>query len=313
MKLNRYLSRDEMRDICRRSDLAGVWRIIANYSLIAFGFAIFVIWPNPITFIAGAMIQGGRILGLAVLNHDAAHLALFRTVRLNRPVARWLLAGPSFGDYDGYKKGHLDHHKYAGTLDDPDIPFVQAYPTSATSMRRKFFRDITGQTGFKDLLYLIKSSKFEKRLPFLMSHFLLIVLLAAAGSVWAYSLWWVGFLVVYPTIMRIRVMAEHGAVAQLIDNDPRRNTRTTIANPIERLLIAPNFVNYHCEHHVLAGVPGNELPGLHRILTERGFYKDHPYAVENGYWNVIKRCIGSPEDRPDVPAVHGAASYADMS
>lgn len=313
MALAQYLTRDEMRDICSRSDLAAVLRITANYALIAFGFAVFIIWPNPATFLIGAMIQGGRILGLAVLNHDAAHLALFRTASLNPPVARWLLAGPSFGDYDGYKAGHLKHHKYAGTIDDPDIPFVQGYPTSAASMRRKFLRDITGQTGIKDLAYLIKSSTFEKRLPFVVSHLLLIVMLAAAGSLWAYSLWWVGFLVVYPTVMRIRVMAEHGAVDELLDTDPRRNTRTTIANPIERLLIAPNFVNYHCEHHLLAGVPGNKLPELHRLLTEQGFYEDHPYAVEQGYWNVIKRCIGSPDDRPDVPAVRGAASYADMS
>lgn len=313
MTLTDYLSREEMREICTRSDLYAIWRIIANYGLIAFGFAIFIIWPNPITFIIGAMIQSGRILGLAVLNHDAAHLALFRSVKVNRVIGRWLLAGPSLGDYDGYKEGHLNHHKYGGTIDDPDIPFVQGYPTSAASMRRKFFRDLTGQTGYKDLVYQIKSSTFKKRLPFLASHLLFILALAAAGSVWAYSMWWVGFLIFYPTVMRMRVMAEHGAVAQLIDKDPRRNTRTTIANPIERLFIAPNFVNYHCEHHLLAGAPGNKLPKLHKLLCERGFYDDHPYAIENGYWNVIKRCIGSPEDRPKVPVVHGAASYSEMS
>tara|TARA_R110001599_G_scaffold346479_1_gene571856 strand:- start:11742 stop:12146 length:405 start_codon:yes stop_codon:yes gene_type:complete len=131
--------------------------------------------------------------------------------------------------------------------------------------------------------------------------------------IWAYSLWWVGFIFVYPAVMRIRVMAEHGAVAHLLDDDPRCNTRTTLANPLERLFIAPNFVNYHCEHHVLAGISGHKLPKLHRLLRDRGFYEDHPHAIEKGYVNVLERCIGSPADRPDIAVVHGAASYAEMS
>ena len=180
-------------------------------------------------------------------------------------------------------------------------------------MRRKFTRDLIGQTGLQDLKYLFKVSTFGKRIPFLISHLVILVLLAAAGSVWAYAMWWVGFIFFYPAFMRIRVMGEHGAVAQLFDPDPRRNTRTTLANPIERLFIAPNYVNYHCEHHTLASVPGYRLPKLHRLLQARGFYKDHPYAVEQGYMSVLRRCIGSPEQRPKVDIAHGAASYADMS
>jgi fatty acid desaturase len=313
MNVLSFLSQDELHSLRARSDTVAVWRVAANYALIALGFGIFIVWPNPVTFLLGAMIQGGSILGLAVLNHDAAHMGLFKTRSLNRPVARWLLAGPSLGDYDSYKTGHLKHHRYAGTTDDPDIPFVQGYPTSAASMRRKFTRDLTGQTGVRDLLYLIKSSTLKKRLPFFISHAVLIALLMAAGSIWAYSQWWVGFIFVYPAVMRIRVMAEHGAVEQLIDDDPRRNTRTTLANPMERLFIAPNFVNFHCEHHVLAGISGHKLPELHRLLRDRGFYKEHPHAIEKGYLNVLKRCIGSPEDRPDIPVARGAASYADMS
>lgn len=313
MKLSDFLNQEELRTIRERSDFIAVWLIAANYGMIFLGFAIFIIWPNPVTFILGAMIQAGRILGLVVLNHEAAHSTLFSTRRFNRPVARWLLAGPSLSDFDSYRTGHMKHHKYAGTLNDPDIPFVQGYPTSAASMRRKFFRDLTGQTGVKDLTYLIKMSTLKKRLPFLISHSALILILLIAGSVWAYSLWWVGFIFFYPAFMRLRVMGEHGAVAKLIDKDPRRNTRTTLVNPIERLFFAPNYVNYHCEHHTLASAPGYRLPTMHRLLRARGFYDDHPAAIEVGYLTVLKRCIGSSKDRPVVPTEPGAASYADMS
>lgn len=313
MNLSEYLNRDELRSIRESSDLAAVWLIFSNYALIALGFAIFIIWPNPLTFVLGAMIQAGRILGLVVLNHDASHSSLFKTKSLNRPISRWFLSGPSLTDFDSYKAGHLKHHKFAGTEEDPDIPFVKGYPTTASSMRRKFIRDLTGQIGIRDLIYLLKVSTLKKRLPFLVSHAVMIALLAAAGSVMAYSLWWVGFIFFYPAFMRIRIMGEHGAVAALIDDDPRCNTRTTLANPIERLFISPNYVNYHCEHHTIANVPGYKLPQLHKLLSDRGFYRDHPYAVEKGYLRVVKRCIGSPEDRPAVVASNGAASYAEMS
>src|SRR5262249_51156058 len=51
-------------------------------------------------------------------------------------------------------------------------------------------------------------------------------------------------------------------------SDPLRNTRTTRANFFERLFIAPYYVNYHLEHHLLFYVPCYNLPRVHRILSE---------------------------------------------
>ena len=42
--------------------------------------------------------------------------------------------------------------------------------------------------------------------------------------------------------------------------DPLRNTRTTRATPLARLLVAPYFVNYHLEHHLFLFVPCWRLP-----------------------------------------------------
>jgi fatty acid desaturase len=49
-----------------------------------------------------------------------------------------------------------------------------------------------------------------------------------------------------------------------------RNTRTTLAAWWERLLVAPNRVNFHLEHHLLMTVPHHNLPALHQILRARG-------------------------------------------
>ena len=94
-------------------------------------------------------------------------------------------------------------------------------------------------------------------------------------------------------ITRIRNIAEHAVVPD--SDDPLRNTRTTKASLIERIFIAPYFVNYHLEHHLLFYVPCYNLPKLHAILM-RG-----PHAarmeVQPGYLSVLRLATASPTPR----------------
>ena len=68
-----------------------------------------------------------------------------------------------------------------------------------------------------------------------------------------------------------------------------RNTRTTKANWLERMLFAPHHVNYHAEHHLMMAAPSYNLPKLHQLLKERGFYEKG--VLETGYWNIVKQAI----------------------
>ena len=86
---------------------------------------------------------------------------------------------------------------------------------------------------------------------------------------------------------------------------PLRNTRTTEVTLVERIFIAPYFVNYHLEHHLLFYVPCYNLPKLHAILTSG------PHAarleVQQGYLKVLRLATSRPdaEDRPGA-IVHNA-------
>jgi fatty acid desaturase len=97
-------------------------------------------------------------------------------------------------------------------------------------------------------------------------------------------------------ITRIRNIAEHAVVPDA--DDPLRNTRTTTANLIERIFIAPYFVNYHLEHHLLFYVPCYNLPRLHAVLMSG------PNAacmeMRHGYLSVLRLATTKPaaEDRP---------------
>ena len=98
----------------------------------------------------------------------------------------------------------------------------------------------------------------------------LIAILAAAGYWWLYPLLWVTASMTWePMIARFRAIGEHSMV--LDNDDPFRNTRTTRANWLERALIAPYFVNYHIEHHLLLFVPCYNLPAVHELLLAKGY------------------------------------------
>jgi len=86
-------------------------------------------------------------------------------------------------------------------------------------------------------------------------------------------------------VSRIRQIAEHAAVPDIFDTDPRRHTRTLYINWLERLLVAPHEVNYHLEHHLMASVPIYRLKQLHDLLLKKGFYDGVEF--ERGYFNLL--------------------------
>ena len=68
----------------------------------------------------------------------------------------------------------------------------------------------------------------------------------------------------------------------------------------ERLFLAPNFVNYHLEHHLLMTVPHYNLPKMHRMLAEKGLL-EHA-LVTDGYAEVLRRAVSRPSEPSAAPA-----------
>ena len=185
------------------------------------------------------------------------------------------------------------------------------FPITRASYRRKFWRDITGQTGYEQRKAQFLNAlgdpswPLARRLrhfggklgPQLLVNAILFAALALAGIWWAYPLLWLLPLMTWMMVItRIRNIAEHAVVPD--SDDPLRNTRTTRAGLIERMLVAPYWVNYHLEHHLLMYVPCYNLPKLHALLM-RG-----PYAsameVQPDYLSVLRLATALPDeaDRP---------------
>ena len=300
VKISDYLDRDEIARFTAKSDVHA-WRLfLANWLGIAAIFAVVGIYPNIITIPLAVVLLAGRQLGLAVLMHEAGHRTLFRTPWLNDVLGQWFCALPIFNDLPSYARGHLAHHQKAGTHDDPDLPNYAAYPISPESFRRKALRDFTGQTGIKLLTYLARGEagvmSHEPGKPGrtfylqLLTQLILFAVLWAFGIGWAYLLWLGSFMTVFMFIIRVRQVAEHAAVPDLYDSDPRMNTRTVEAPWWQRLLFAPNGVNYHMEHHFMASVPCYRLAALREHLRRREALVGVPQF--NGYGALLRHAIG---------------------
>ena len=309
-----YLTSEEIRSLSGRSDLWGLWLTFHAWATIALALALFAIWPNPLTFIAAIVIIGSRQLGLAILMHEAAHNALFKTRALNEFAGEWLCGRPILADLFEYRRYHLLHHQHTQTDRDPDLNLSKPFPTTRASLRRKLIRDITGQTGLKQraaqimiAFKLAGETEGAKSSQDLAQAFsgpvlgrALIANAALFAAMWAVGAWWWWFafwllplLTWFQLVLRVRNIAEHGAV-EFSDN-PFKNVRTTRAGPIMRLLLAPYWVNYHLEHHLVMHVPCHNLPRLHRLMLEKG----HGAAMEIGqsYWDVLRAASSRPEPR----------------
>jgi len=307
IKPQELFSPEEWAPLSARSRWKGIALIVHAWAVIVAAGAVFVIWPNPLTYILAVMLIGARQLGLAILMHEAAHGGLHPNLKVNDGIGQWLCAAPTGANLNSYRPYHLTHHKYAQQAEDPDLVLSAPFPTTRASLRRKIVRDLTGQTFFKQrfgpLLGKLKGARSDgqpkgavfageaaRQKPFLLWNLGLLVVLSATGLWWAWlALWIVPMATWFPLVTRLRNIAEHALVAR-DEPDPFRHARTTRANGIERALIAPYYVNFHAEHHLFMHMPCWNLPKAHRLLETKGLTGGMLTAP--GYLSVLKAASG---------------------
>jgi fatty acid desaturase len=308
----RAFEKDELQSLLAVSDLRGAASIALDWSLVFAAMAVVAAWPHALTVGLALLVIGGRQLGLAILMHEAAHRILFRDRRVNDWVGNWLCAYPVWGDLHPYRAYHLQHHAKTGTAEDPDIGLAAPFPVTRASLRRKIWRDLSGQTGWKRAKATLRrdlgisKGKVRRRSDagvrslrgVVVTNAVLLGILTLAGHPALYLLWVASWLTTYSLVMRIRSIAEHGMVPD--PGDELRNTRTTHASWWERLFIAPNRVNYHLEHHLLMTVPLYHLPRMHGLLRERGLLDGA--CLAGGYAEVLRLASSRPERTGGVEA-----------
>ena len=280
VKPDAFFTDEEWRSLSARSHWRGVLLVAHCWAVIGAAIAMGILWP--ITIPLAIVLVGNRQLGLFILMHDAAHGLLHANRKINDWVGKWLCGT----ELQGYRAYHLQHHRFVQQTSDPDLVLSAPFPVTRASLRRKMLRDITGQTFYKQRFgqvaaRLTASDRVESIVSILLSearrqsHFygfnaVAFALFSLTGLGWAWLLMWLLPMATWlALITRLRNISEHALVAQN-EPDPLRHARTTHANLLERLFIAPYWVNYHCEHHMFTQIPCWKLPQAHRILARAG-------------------------------------------
>ncbi len=289
-----------------RSTSWGLGLVAHAWGVILAAGALFVVWPNPLTFVVAVVIIGARQLGLAILMHEAAHGGLSPRQGLNDAVGQWLCAAPIGADVASYRGYHLQHHKFANQPEDPDLGLAAAFPISRASLWRKAVRDLTGQTFFKQRAGQLgglfrfharrmkgqanKSAPPAGALPFLISNTVILAACSLAGLWWAYFVLWLLPLATWNQwVTRLRNIAEHAVLPD--PHEPFGQARTTRTAWWEGLLIAPYWVNFHSEHHLVMHVPCYRLGLMHRLLGDKGQHARMTLA--RGYGPVLQEATAA--------------------
>lgn len=311
-----YLSKEEIKSLLVKSNWRAALEFVDTWFWISFAFALAGFIPHVFTIIIAMFILGGKQLACAILMHDCSHRSMFTSTKANEFFGNWFAGYPIFHDVKRYRPYHIKHHVTTGTPEDPDLPLTKGYPTTLKSFIRKMLRDFSGATGIKGYYgvfmmhfgrlhytlgglviwenmngksFMDKVTTVSKNLygP-VITNLIMLGIFFLVGAPWLYLLWVGSLLTTHQFCIRIRSIAEHSVVPDKLD--PQLNTRTTYANFIEQMLFAPHNVNYHAEHHLLMTVPSYNLPKMHRMIKERGYFEKG--LLKKGYIDIIQLAIG---------------------
>ncbi len=315
------ISDAQLERVRARSTLWGLWCVAHAWAVMLGTAAVLVLlplWARIVFAPLAIAIIGSRQLGLAILMHEGAHGGLARNPRLNLFISQWFCGYPIGVDTLLYRAYHFRHHAHAQTSADPDLVLSAPFPVTPDSLRRKLLRDLSGRTGLKQRSAQMKAALGDPAAPLptrlaclwknlgptLVANAVLLGLAIAAGHWWLYPLCWVVPLLTWQqAVTRVRNIAEHAVLP--VAGDPMAVARTTLAGPMARVFLAPYWVNYHAEHHLLMYVPCYRLPALHRAMMAG---PNAPRLEIRQTYREVLRLASSPQGARQTKA----AAYAGM-
>ena len=285
--------------------------IVFDWTVILLAMATAVWAAHPLVSVVAIVVIGARQHALLILMHEAAHLGLFRSRRVNEWVSDALLAWPLFVSTATYRDNHNRHHRHLNQETDPDWKRYRdpsalehdewRFPMSRGRLAWLLVSDALGlrtlQQVRKLLLFSGARSSSDKRPrgprgP-RVAYYLVIAAALTAVSGWqVFLLYWI-----VPTLTSLKVLLRLRLIAEHMLPDGVDGTRTTITGALGRFFIAPHNIGYHLEHHTYPGVRFHQLPTLHALAREAGLPDIGPRRVTRGYLRVLAECSAKPRRR----------------
>ena len=299
------LTKEELTRLSAVNPWIAGFHIGLEWALIAATIFLCLRYWHPMLYLFAVAFIGSRQHALLVLMHDGVHYRLLRNRRLNDWISEVVLAWPHLVTARQYRKNHFGHHKYLNTPQDPDLirrkgDPAWVFPQATAELARTMFRDATGLNALAMLKLAAAVAKADSvptwfaaaRYGFYGTVLAVTIYLHVFT---AFLLFWIVPMFTWLVlIMRLRSIAEHHAI-----DGPQSEyglTRTTQANLLERVFVAPKNVNYHIEHHFFPSVPFYRLPDLHEILMSKPGYSEGAHLTRT-YWGVLEESVGRTRSR----------------
>jgi len=284
-------------------DLAVVTTRLAFYNVgylaltwaIAIG-AVVAFWSYRTwwTFALAYLVVSSRQQALLNCEHEAQHRKFLPNLRWNNFVGTYLCAAAVGSPYEAARTRHLTHHRLVGTVDDPDRNLYSGEDKQTVGgLIRYFGRGLMGAyAGMVLMGPKAPKAATEGDSPVRDLTSLIIVQAALAIGFtlafdwWVYPALWLAPLATVTALCHlVRSFSEHA----ISDEESSRHGNRLItikSNLVERSLVAPYFMNYHAEHHLLPSVPAPRLVDLQRRIRESG--DNAPVLVRRSYAGAIR-------------------------
>ncbi|MBC7879021.1 MAG: fatty acid desaturase [Anaerolineales bacterium] len=226
---------------------------------------------------------------LSVVLHDCIHLTLFKGKQLNMWVGR-VSAALLFTTFTNFQSGHMAHHRYYRTEDDPSLPDYEVHPKTTKDLVWFLLQPLIGYSVFIKIWQFrdVQQGKTTvdketkggnaqaKKTP--VVEIVLLGLIQGILFLWtsrlfAQPIYYIG-LVMLPVmsivlfLSRLRTFLEHGD-PHADDHPPLNCGRNTLTSIIERAILSPLNFNYHYWHHKYPQIPSSKLPELHTWYLEK--------------------------------------------
>lgn len=258
--------------------------------------ALCSLYPTVWSYALAAVTTGFAQNGLGLLMHEGSHGFFHARKNVNDVLADALVCIPIFNTVAGYRGPHLDHHRYAGSPQDPYRSLYSGYrskwhlalcllaDTLAISAIAKFVAAYIAPRADQS-----DSSGLRRVVALVVVQGALFVFYTAVTGWWGayFVLWVIPLMTMAQLINRIRTMAEHTP-----SPDGPQVNRGTAPGWLEYLLVAPYGYSFHFEHHLAPTIPYYQLSAAHKLLSDTGF-SFTPSEVTCGYLREFVSLLGS--------------------
>jgi fatty acid desaturase len=221
--------------------------------------------------------------------HEASHHNLFANKAFNDVFCNLFLGAFALQNVQTYRSTHGMHHAHLHTERDPDLWTYSSRLGSVREVLRGIGDDVLLRTAFRRkrqvAAFLKLTQRSQGRAPRYVGPATAVAQLAVLAifinwcGPWGFAYYALtylyGLLAVFPALIRIRTVVQHGDGRGHFGDAAAAMTftsRTTVAPFLEFFVLGARM-DYHFEHHLHPNIPYYNLKTMHRALQAAGLFE----------------------------------------